>query len=134
MARVYCIEWSEDDESGATRNVGWSLHLSRTQAASYARTHEPRYGRHAPARCVDVPGEVHEAVLATHHGMFWATPMACPFPAVAEPDLERERELASARDHAPDDVADVVGDQERPAPVHRHANGPAAGVAVVKES
>lgn len=103
MARVYCIEWSEEDEAHTPRNVGWSLHLSRNQAFAYTRKHEARYDGHGDARCVEVPIEVLDAVRATREGLFWATPMACPFPIANEADMEREVAIDHEMAESPDE-------------------------------
>lgn len=119
MARVYCIEWFDDDEAKGMHVAGWSLHLSRTQAGAYAQTHEARHDRHDPPRVIEVPAEILDAVTATREGMFWATSMNCPFPTVAETDrelgvpIERDMRVAVPDDrHAPADAAEVAEEQD----------------------
>lgn len=103
MARVFCVPWSEDDEALGVREVGWSLHLTRADAAAYVKEHAARYDGHGRAYCVDVPEDVHEEVRRTRNGLLWVTPCGCPFPRAPEPALafapatERRTELPSAR-------------------------------------
>jgi hypothetical protein len=84
VPRVFCVRWTEDDEVLGERHVGCSLHLSRTDAASYVKTRAARFDGCSQPFCVDVPDTVLESVRATANGLFWATPCECPWPVVKE--------------------------------------------------
>lgn len=84
MARAYCIPWSEDDEVLGAREVGWSLHLSRKDAANYVKEHAARYDGYGQPYCVDVPDAVYDSVRASRNGLLWVTPCECPYPIVKE--------------------------------------------------
>lgn len=84
VPRVYCVPWSEDDEVLGTREVGWSLHLSRKDAATYVKEHAARYDRSGQPFCVEVPETVHESIRASRNGLLWVTPCECPYPVVRE--------------------------------------------------
>lgn len=105
MARAYCVHWSANDPVRGTRTVGWSLHLSRSQAAAYIQAHEAEYAAHDEPRCLEVPAEMREFVQTHPQGMFWATPLACPFPVVDDAEVERERKVVVARE-LPGDTKD----------------------------
>lgn len=84
VARVFCIDWSEDDEACGAREAGWSLHLSRADAAAYVRSHpSPHFGHGRPYR-VEIPEAVYEEVRRAPHGVFKSRPRECPYPAVGE--------------------------------------------------
>lgn len=84
MARVFCIDWSEDDEDWGAREASWSLHLSREDGTTYIRNHSsPDFGYGQPY-LVEVPEAVHEEVRRTPYGAFKSSPRECPYPAVAE--------------------------------------------------
>jgi len=83
VGRVYCIEWSDEDEQGP-RRAGWSLHLSRNDAEAYGRKRAAQYDWHSPPFCVEVPDDVLEALTGSRRDLFWASPTECPFPVVRE--------------------------------------------------
>ena len=90
MARVFCINWYEDDEACGAKEAGYSLHLSREDATTYTRRHSsPHYGCGQPY-CVEVPEAVYEEVRRTSYGVFKSRPRECPYPAV-EQDVGRQR-------------------------------------------
>lgn len=84
MPRLFCVHWSEEDEVLGAREVGWSLHLSRTDAAKYVKDHSARFDGCGQPFCVEVPETVFESVRATNNGLFWVTPCECPYPVVHE--------------------------------------------------
>ncbi len=84
MPRVYCVPWSEEDEVLGAREVGWSLHLSRTDAASYVKAKAARFDGCGQPFCVEVPETVYESVRGANNGLFWASPCECPWPVVKE--------------------------------------------------
>jgi hypothetical protein len=84
VARVFCIDWTEDDEACGAREAGWSLHLSREDAMNYGSNHSsPHYGYSQPY-LVEVPAAVYEEVRRTSHGVFKSRPRECPYPAVKD--------------------------------------------------
>jgi hypothetical protein len=84
VARVFCIDWSEDDEACGAREAGWSLHLSREDATTYIRNHSSPHSGHGLPYRVEVPEAVYEEVRRTPYGAFKSSPRECPYPAVEE--------------------------------------------------
>lgn len=84
MARVLCIDWSEDDELSGAKEAGWSLHLSREDAAEYIRSQmSPHFG-HGQPYVVEIPDEVYQEVRNTSTGVFKSSPRDCPYPVVTK--------------------------------------------------
>ena len=97
MPRAYCVPWSEEDEALGTREVGWSLHVSRRDAAMYVKEHAARYDGHGQPYCVDVPEPVYDPLRGSRNGLFWVTPCECPYPIVkehADATFTSERQMA----------------------------------------
>ena len=84
MAKVFCVDWFEDDEACIAKEAGWSLHLSVQDAATYTRDQASAHFGHGQPYGVEVPDEVCEEVRRTTHGVFKSSPRECPYPAVAE--------------------------------------------------
>jgi hypothetical protein len=85
VARVFCIDWSEDGDDCGAREAGWSLHLSPEDGTTYIRNNaSPHYGHGQPYR-VEVPEVVYEEVRRTPYGAFKSSPRECPYPVVKEP-------------------------------------------------
>ena len=84
MPRLFCIDWSEDDEAFGAREAGWSLHLSREDAIAYTKTHSTVHFGHGQPYLVEVPEAVYEEVRTAPYGVFKSRPRECPYRVVEE--------------------------------------------------
>jgi hypothetical protein len=83
MARVFCIDWYEDDAACVAKEAGWSLHLSIQDAAAYLKEQASPHFGHSQPYAVEVPAEICEEVRRSPHGVFKSNPRESPYPAFA---------------------------------------------------